>query len=181
MHFIDILDRYAAGPDDAMATDAAQYFEEVAQSAPREVVSDGIADAFRADQTPPFGDMVAQLFLHSDAQQRAGVLNQILAAVGPSTLANGPLGELFAYFRDGSRISDDEADAILPHQVREIAATAEKHSRRDRAGERVLRAASRAHAQPRERRARARASQHGEARAPLIPPRGVSARSGSEA
>ena len=81
----------------------------------------GLADAFRAEQTPPFHDLVAQLFEHSDPGQRAGLLNQILAAAGPAALSAGPLGELFRHYRDGSRVSDHEADALQPPQVKEIA------------------------------------------------------------
>jgi hypothetical protein len=128
MSFLDILDRYANAGDGRFTQDASRHFEEVAQSAPSEVVSEGLADAFRAEQTPPFAEMVARLFEHSDAQQRAGVLNQILGAVGPSVLASGPLGELFRHYRDGSRISDDDAERIEPQQVKDIAERAEKHN-----------------------------------------------------
>jgi hypothetical protein len=129
MNFIDILNRYAGNAnDDQLASQASQYFEEVAQQAPTEVVSEGIADAFRAEQTPPFSDMVAQLYEHSDPGQRAGLLNQILAAVGAGTLSGGPFGDLFRHYSDGSRIADEEAEAIQPHQVKDIAARAEKHN-----------------------------------------------------
>jgi hypothetical protein len=127
MNFIDILDRYATPPVQP-SSDAPQHFEEVAHNAPPEVVSEGLADTFRAEQTPPFPDMVAQLFHHSDPQQRAGLLNQILAAVGPSVLTGGPLSELFRHFRDGTQISEHEAEALLPHEVKELAQRAQEHN-----------------------------------------------------
>src|SRR4029079_6789234 len=127
MNFIDILDRYATPPVQP-SSDAPQHFEEVAHNAPPEVVSEGLADTFRAEQTPPFPDMVAPLFHHSDPQQRAGLLNQILAAVGPSVLTGGPLSELFRHFRDGTQISEHEADALLPHEVKDIAQRAQEHN-----------------------------------------------------
>jgi hypothetical protein len=128
MSFLDILNRYATQPPGQVAHEAAQHFDEVAQTAPREVVSEGLADAFRAEQTPPFADMVMQLFAHSDPQQRAGLLNRILAAVGPSVLSGGPLGDVFSHLRDGSQISDEDADRIQPQQVKEIAQRAENHN-----------------------------------------------------
>lgn len=128
MNFIDILNRYATQAPEQLSPDAPNHFEEVAQSAPREVVSEGIADAFRAEQTPPFPDMVAQLFRHSDPGQRAGLLNQILAAVGPSVLGGGALSQIFGHLRDGSRIAEHEAEGVSSDDVRDIAARAEQHN-----------------------------------------------------
>ena len=105
MGFIDILNRYAGMEGGWYSPEAALDFDQVAQSAPRAVVSEGLADTFRAEQTPPFPDMVAQLFHHSDSPQRASLLEEI----------------------DGAQVSPDEADAILPHEVREIAERAQQH------------------------------------------------------
>ena len=76
---------------------AEEQFEQVARAAPPDVLGQGVTDAFRADSTPPFPDMVGQLFGQSDASQRAGMLNQILQAVGPAILsgaAGGVLGRV---------------------------------------------------------------------------------------
>jgi hypothetical protein len=128
MDFIDILNRYASRPPDQLPDELNDDFDQVAHAAPPEVVSEGIADAFRDDQTPPFQDMVAQLFEHSDAHQRAGLLNQILGAVGPAALSGGPLQDLFRHYRDGSRIPDEDADRVSPAQVRDIARQAREHN-----------------------------------------------------
>jgi hypothetical protein len=128
MNFLDILNRYAASPPGDYPQEAGDDFDEVAHRAPPEVVSEGLADAFRADQTPPFADMVAQLYEHSDPGQRAGLLNQILAAAGPGALSAGPLSELLRHFRDGTQVSDHEADALEPRQVKDIARRAEEHN-----------------------------------------------------
>jgi hypothetical protein len=104
MNFLDILNRYAASPPGEYPPEAADHFGQVVQDAPPEVVSEGLADAFRAEQTPPFQDMVAQLFEHSDRRQRAGLLNEI----------------------DGSRVA--EADALQPRQVSEMARRAAEHN-----------------------------------------------------
>ena len=128
MSFLEILDRYADRRAESFSPDAETEFEVVAQHAPSEVVSEGLADAFRADQTPPFGDMVAQLFQRSDPEQRAGLLNLFVSTVGPGALAGGPLGELVHYLRDGSRIAADEADAMLPHEVKAVAERVLEHN-----------------------------------------------------
>ena len=71
-----------------------QQFDQVAQAVPSNVLADGLAHAFRSDQTPAIGDMVGQLFANSNGQQQAGMLNQIIAALGPAaagSLAGGVL------------------------------------------------------------------------------------------
>ena len=110
MSFLDILNRYAAAPPGTYPPDAGDHFGEVAQNAPQEVVSEGLADAFRAEQTPPFPDMVAQLYEHSNPGQRAGLL------------------ELFRRFRDGPQVSEHEAGTLQPNQVKDIARRAEEHN-----------------------------------------------------
>ena len=41
----------------------------------------------KSDQTPPFAQMVAQMFGQANSQQQAGMLNQLLASLGPGALA----------------------------------------------------------------------------------------------
>ena len=96
MSFMDILRQYAE-PNAASAATSPAHFDEVVKTAPPQAIGSGVAEAFRSDQTPPFGDMVAQLFGQSNTQQRAGVLNQLLGAIPPgmlSGLAGGVLGRM---------------------------------------------------------------------------------------
>jgi hypothetical protein len=97
-------------------------FDRVTQSAPRESVSQGLAAAFRSAHTPPFGQMVSQLFRHSDGQQRAGLLTQLLHA-SPSALA----GDLAGMFGGSKEISADQAQRMTPEQVQDLASKAEQH------------------------------------------------------
>jgi hypothetical protein len=118
----DILDQYATRPTSTEAD-----FDEVAPQVPPEVLGDGIAQAFRSDQTPAFGNMVEQLFGGSNPSQRAGLLNQLIAAVGPAVL--GKLGGLFGGGGMGSgstTITDTDAARVSPTQVREMAEAAQK-------------------------------------------------------
>lgn len=85
MNLGDILDQYASRPTSTEAD-----FDEVAAQAPPELLGDGIAQAFRSDQTPAFGDMVGQMFGGSNASQRSGLLNVLIGALGPAVL--GKLG-----------------------------------------------------------------------------------------
>jgi len=48
-----------------------QHFDQVAQGVPGDVLAGGLAHAFRSDQTPDIGAMVAQMFGNSNGQQQA--------------------------------------------------------------------------------------------------------------
>jgi hypothetical protein len=129
MGFMDILNQYAGQQPSRPAPAASQHFGQVAQQAPLTVVSQGVADAFRSDQTPPFGEMVAHLFGNSNPQQRAGLLTQLVSGSGPGLLAaGGPLGELISRLGSGSTVTPEQAAAITPEQVQQVATHAEQQN-----------------------------------------------------
>jgi hypothetical protein len=126
----DIFQRYSGqgGGTAAAPEDLHQDFQQVTQAAPTNVVAGGISQAFRSDQTPPFPEMLANLFSHSDANQRAGLLNQLLSSVGPATLAALPsLGGISSLLRGGT-LTPDQARQISPSQVQQLAAHAERQN-----------------------------------------------------
>lgn len=82
MSFIDILNSYLARP-----IDTHQDFDGVAAQVPADTLGSGIAEAFRSDRTPDFGQMTASLYGQSDPQQKAGLLAQLAGAIGPGILA----------------------------------------------------------------------------------------------
>lgn len=67
-----------------------EEFHQIAQSAPPQVLSQGLQDAFESDRTPPFAQMVGQLFGHANDQQKRGMLGTLLGGLGgahPATSA----------------------------------------------------------------------------------------------
>ena len=66
MNVMDILKQYAERP-----TDTETDFDEVARQVSPDVLGSGIAQAFRSDQTPSFGDMIGSLWV---AQTLSSVL-----------------------------------------------------------------------------------------------------------
>ena len=98
-----------------------QQFNQIAQSAPSDVLAKGLSEAFASDQTPAIGNMVAQLFAQSNGMQQAGVLNQLIAALGPAAsggLAGGVLGQLM---RPGqTQITPEQAAQLTPQQVQDV-------------------------------------------------------------
>lgn len=113
-------------------------FDQIAGEAPRSALADGLAAAFRSDQTPEFGQMAAQLFDKSGGPQRAGMLNTLMRSVGPMILAQvissktgaggGGLSGLIDMLRGGQKteITPEQAEQIPSEAVEEIAAQAEK-------------------------------------------------------
>jgi len=117
-----------AGGTAAAPQDPHQDFQEVARAAPQNVVAGGISQAFRSDQTPPFPQMLANLFSHSDSNQRAGLLNHLLDAVGPETLtALSGMGDLSSLLAGGN-VTPEQANQISPDQVQQMAAHAERQN-----------------------------------------------------
>ncbi|MBK4735501.1 hypothetical protein [Noviherbaspirillum pedocola] len=96
-------------------------FDQVAQNVPDNVLANGLAGAFKSNETPPIGEMVGQLFGNSNPQQQAGMLNQILSALGPAAgggLAGGVLGRIMN--PGSSQITPDQASQLSPQQVQEV-------------------------------------------------------------
>lgn len=127
----NLLQQYLGGA--ASHDRAADDFDQVAQNAPRAQVAQGVTAALRSDQTPPFPQMVGQMFGQSDPSQRAGMLNQLLGSLGPgilSSIAGGALGNLFGGNNAGQqpRITPEQASQVTPEQVQEIAASAEQEN-----------------------------------------------------
>lgn len=106
-------------------------FDEVAQNAPRSAMARGMTDVLRSDQTPPFPQMVGQMFDKSNANQRAGMLNQLLGSLGPgalSAIAGGVLGNLFRGNEAPAAVTPEQAATMTPQQAEQIATVAEQQN-----------------------------------------------------
>jgi hypothetical protein len=87
--FSRILDQYSGAsvqPDQPQQVE--QDFDQVAQQAEPELLEHGLSQAFRSDQTPPFGNMIGQMFGQADSGQRAGMLNQLIGSLGPAVIGS---------------------------------------------------------------------------------------------
>ena len=119
-----VLQRYAGGAPDTNPESADRDFDEAAGIAPQESLMEGIADAFRSQQTPPFPSMLAQVFGNSGPAQRAGVLNSLITAAGPAVL-----GQILGRYGLGGghqQITPEQAQNIPVEAVQEVAAEAER-------------------------------------------------------
>jgi hypothetical protein len=119
-----LLSKYAGGATGSENED----FDQVAQHAPKDMLTSGIAAALKSDGTPPLGQAISQVFANSSGDQKAGILNTIIAAVGPGliqqVLQSLNLGSL-AGMLGGGNVSPQQAEQVPPHAVEQIAEQAQ--------------------------------------------------------
>lgn len=111
----------------AMGSNEPAHFDKVAEHATPDQLGTGLAAAMRSPDTPPFATMVSQMFGKSSPVQQAGLLNQLLATLGPAAataLAGGALGRLLKPGQ--SSVTPEQAAQITPEQVSVLAAQAEQ-------------------------------------------------------
>jgi hypothetical protein len=110
-----------------------QHFSQVAAVAPQSSLAEGLAAAFRSNQTPAFGEMLGSLFAQSSGDQKAGLLNQLMSSMPPgavqSLLASGSGGGALASLLQGgtANVTPEQAQQVSPEGVQQLAAQAEKH------------------------------------------------------
>jgi hypothetical protein len=121
----DLLKQYAGSANPAGVE---QHFDQVAQAVPSSTIASGLAEAFRSGQTASFPQMAAQLFANGDSQQRSGVLNGLMATLGPALLAkfanSAPNSPLDALLQSGS-VTPAQAASVNPADVEALTSHAQ--------------------------------------------------------
>ena len=126
-----LLQQYQGARPDQTPDNVHDDFDQMAQAAPQPAIADGLAEAFRSDQTPPFGQMLAQLFGQSDGPQRANILNTLIATLGPTIMSqvltrSGGSG-LAGILGSGQRqVTPEQAAEIAPETIGQVAEEAER-------------------------------------------------------
>lgn len=131
MSLLDIvktLEQYSSATPQNPPPNVHQDFEQVAQSAPQPQLAAGLAEAFRSNQTPPFGQMLGTLFGQSNGQQQAGILNQLLGSLGPAAAGAGALGGLSNLLGGGSQVTPQQAQQVSPETVQQLAEQAQRNN-----------------------------------------------------
>ena len=123
----DLLKQVTSG--DAPAADVHAAYDQVAKAVSGGTLAEGLAHAFKSDQTPPFEQMLSGLFGQSSPDQKAGLLNQILSALGPGGVAQvlgaAGFGGLASTLSEGS-VTPQQAQKIPPEAVQVLAQQAAK-------------------------------------------------------
>ena len=73
-----ILQQYSGAQPTQAPDTVHDDFDQFAQNAPQSALADGLAAAFRSNQTPAFGQMVSQLFSNAGGQLKLLNLTQKL-------------------------------------------------------------------------------------------------------
>ena len=122
----NLLAQYTAGTVSSQDADA--HFQQVAQTAGPATLAPGIAEAMRSDQTPPFGQLVAQLFTNGSGDQKAGALNALLAAASPELRAQ--LSAFIPGLVGSAPVTATQAGTVSPGDVTSLATKVEQHNPR---------------------------------------------------
>ena len=131
MGLLDHLKQYAE-PGAQPSGDVFGHFDSVAAQATPSQLGGGIAAAMRSDATPGLGQVLGSLFGQSNPQQKAGVLNEIIQALGPAaaaTAGGGILGRILGSTGSGlgAAITPTQAAQVSPSDVGTLATSAQQH------------------------------------------------------
>ena len=123
-----IFERYLGG--NAAPRQVADDFHQVTQNIPPDVLSKGLNAALDSDRTPAAGQMIAQMFEASTPEQRAAMLNRLVAALGPNAGAvlGGLLGSAAAGAGGPPTVTPGQAARVDPQQVQDAVAKAQRQS-----------------------------------------------------
>lgn len=126
----NVLGNYAQAGAAPNESEVVNHFNQVAQAAPPNDLAGGIASMFRSNQTPPFGQLVGQLFGNSNGSQRANLLNTLLAGGGGAGMLSQiaqAAGISIPATGGAPQITPEQAAQIPPQAVQQAAEHAERH------------------------------------------------------
>jgi hypothetical protein len=118
-----VLQQYATDTGVYSTEKVERDFVRVTQEVSPEHVTNGLSEALRSEQTPPFDQVVGQTFEQGDPAQRAGMLKQLLDGAGPSVVK--PLVESGVAHE---AVTPEIADQVHPGLVQQMAREAEQEN-----------------------------------------------------
>ena len=127
-----MLQQYAGGNTPANPQQATEHLDQVARQASPATLSSALTQVFQSPQTGTFGQNISNLFQQSNPQQRAGILNQLLPALGAGGLSSlgGLLGSGLGNLGGGAsqQVSPEAAQQVSPQAVEQIANHAQQQN-----------------------------------------------------
>ncbi|MDM7913698.1 MAG: hypothetical protein ACE15D_04650 [Candidatus Eisenbacteria bacterium] len=123
---VDVLRKYRS--DATERPRIHEEFDSVAKEVSRGELAAGIVTSLKSASTPPFADIVLDLYTHATPEQRAGILNRLLPALnekeGTVALQHEPkhVQELLV---GKQTVSAADAERIGAASVRKLAAAAD--------------------------------------------------------
>ncbi len=113
----NMLERYSGSGTTPPPASVNEDFSRVAQTVPQQDLGQAVSAAMRSDQTPPFGQIIGNLFGQSNDQQKAGILNQLVTGLGGAIPP--ALSSLFP--GGGQQITPQQASSISPEAATQLA------------------------------------------------------------
>lgn len=117
MGLLDLIGQLTGGT----AAPSVEQLHDAARQLPTGMLGEGLAAAFRSEDTPAIGQMVGRLFGNSSGAQQAGLLNQLIASMGPAVaagLAGGALGRVMS--AGSTQVTPQQAQQLSPDEVQQI-------------------------------------------------------------
>ncbi len=103
------------------ASNAPTHYDRAVDHVTRDQLANGVSAMFKDKSTPPYEQMVGQLFGSSNNFQRAGLLNQILKVAGPALAAAVAGGALKNVLGGGkTQVTPADAANVTPEQVTDL-------------------------------------------------------------
>jgi hypothetical protein len=117
-----VLSQYAAGTTPSGDTQA--HFDTVSQGVNPSSLAQGLAAAFRSNETPPFAQMAAQMFAGGSPEQKANVLNTLLGSAPDAVRTE--LAKTAPDLGATGTISPQQAGNVSPDAIQGIARQVEQ-------------------------------------------------------
>lgn len=124
----DVLQNYSQpGAPSNPENEVGGHFQQLAQAAPPADMADGLAAMFRSDKTPPFPQMLSQLFSNSDGNQRASLLNTLMSSGAGAGILSQIMQAAGISGGASQQITPEAASRVSPEMVQQAAGQMEKH------------------------------------------------------
>lgn len=123
-----VLQQYSQSGQPGGEQEVASHFQQVAQAAPQATLASGLTSMFQSEQTPPFAQMIGQLFGRSNGMQRASLLNTLLSSGAASGILSQLAQSAGIPLPGGTApITPETAEQITPDMAQQAAARAAQH------------------------------------------------------
>lgn len=114
----ELLGKYATGV--TPTGDAGAHFQQVAQSVDSRTLAGGIAEALRSDKTPPFSQLVSQLFASGSGEQKTAMLSTLMSAI-PANQRSKIASMIPGLANASAGSGTPPAEGVSPNDVQKLA------------------------------------------------------------
>ncbi len=126
-----VLQQYVGMDADDAPAATTQHFQQVAKVVPADDLTEALAEALRSNQTPALGSVVASLYSEATPDERAGILNALLAHVTPDAVEtakarSGMNTGVSKLLQGNARLSSADASSIPAEFVQCLTSEVEK-------------------------------------------------------